>query len=139
MVLSEVGRLRQRVNVLVIDDMQSQMYSIINSNNSSNIGVVDSNSRQMVNNKTLQQRRDQYIRVLISLQHENSIFFSHLPLKEEHNKYFKSIPFLLFLELYCFVNIDTHQKDWVRDRDRDRDKERDNRDNSRFGNNNNGS
>jgi hypothetical protein len=34
-----------------------------------------------------------------------------LPLKEEFNKYFKSIPFLLFLELYCFVNIDNHDKD----------------------------
>lgn len=27
------------------------------------------------------------------------------------NKHFKSIPFLLFLELYCFVNIDSHDKD----------------------------
>ncbi len=42
------------------------------------------------------------------MEHENSIFFSHLPLKEEYNKSFKSIPFLLFLELYCFVNIDNH-------------------------------
>jgi hypothetical protein len=27
------------------------------------------------------------------------------------NKHFESIPFLLFLELYCFVNIDSQDKD----------------------------
>ena len=31
------------------------------------------------------------------------------------NKNFKSIPFLLFLELYCFVNIDSHDKDTLLD------------------------
>ncbi len=45
------------------------------------------------------------------MEHENSIFFSHFPLNEDMSKHFKSIPFLLFLELYCFVNIDSHDND----------------------------
>lgn len=135
--LSEIHKVKEmgsRANVLVIDDMEGEyvnggmisghsMLSPVNSssNNNGNNNNSDNNSTRSPE-KLL--RRDEYIRILVSLEHENSIFFSHLPLKEEHNKYFKSIPFLLFLELYCFVNIDSHEKDWAKDREREREREK---------------
>jgi hypothetical protein len=36
------------------------------------------------------------------------------------NKHFKSIPFLLFLELYCFVNIDSHDEDTLQEERKNR-------------------
>ena len=79
-----------RANVLVIDDMEGEYVNgtggmmsgngMMSPINNSNANSTNADSTRSPGHMLL--RRDEYIRILVSLEHENSIFFSHLPLKE---------------------------------------------------------